>query len=258
MLAKTTESTLGKIDSYNCKLRIIETVETVAKHDGLGRTAEGMESSARCKWFAVSVIFAPANFEIPKVLVIVAGGPNLCRNIRTFDGNTGVQQTVINDVYGARWLAVSRRKERLVRSGASECVDDQGDKADELCSRPALLKNPCELAKDYNSFAFNLISVPVRALETGQPFFVISACSWKVLSSRPETSASVFSSMVVIFGAPSIISNFTTAVVPMRFGVCPAFVKFDESAIEKQPASAAPISSSGLVPVPFSKRELKE
>jgi len=44
----------------------------------------------------------------------------------------------------------------------------------------------------------------------------------------------------------------------MRLGGKPAFSNPTESAIEKQPASAAPISSSGFVPLPFSKRDEKE
>src|SRR5215813_8752793 len=64
--------------------------------------------------------------------------------------------------------------------------------------------------------------------------------------------------MVVIFGPPPTISNFTVAVVLMRFAGLPAFSRLAESAIEKQPASAAAMSSSGLVPFPSSKRDEKE
>src|SRR5215472_1816466 len=64
--------------------------------------------------------------------------------------------------------------------------------------------------------------------------------------------------MVVIFGPPPTISNFTVAVVLMRFAGWPAFSRLADSAIEKQPASAAAISSSGLVPFPSSKRDEKE
>src|SRR6266516_3291979 len=38
----------------------------------------------------------------------------------------------------------------------------------------------------------------------------------------------------------------------------PAFSRLNASAIEKQPASAAPMSSSGLVPFPSSKRDENE
>ena len=44
----------------------------------------------------------------------------------------------------------------------------------------------------------------------------------------------------------------------MRSGVRPIVPSWAESAIEKQPACAAAINSSGLVPLPLSKRVLKE
>jgi hypothetical protein len=49
-------------------------------------------------------------------------------------------------------------------------------------------------------------------------------------------------SIVVIFGPPSTISSFTLAVVLMRLAGWPAFSRLDERAMEKQPASAAPMS----------------
>src|SRR5438046_6341467 len=110
----------------------------------------------------------------------------------------------------------------------------------------------------YTRLASRLIWVPASATDTGQFFFVSSACSLNFVSSIPGTSASVFKSIVVIFGPPPTISSFTVAVVLIRFAGCPAFSKFAESAIEKQPASAAPISSSGFVPLPSSKRDENE
>lgn len=41
-------------------------------------------------------------------------------------------------------------------------------------------------------------------------------------------------------------------------GIEPAFVNPADRAIEKHPACAAPINSSGFVPVPSSKRDAKE
>ena len=64
--------------------------------------------------------------------------------------------------------------------------------------------------------------------------------------------------MCVIPNPPSTGSRNTLAVVSMRRGVKPALPSAEESAMEKQPAWAAPISSSGLVPVPCSKREENE
>ena len=56
----------------------------------------------------------------------------------------------------------------------------------------------------------------------------------------------------------SVLSRWTLAVVSTEVGVKPASARPFEKAIEKQPACAAPISSSGLVPSPSSKRDLKE
>src|SRR5262249_8849441 len=92
----------------------------------------------------------------------------------------------------------------------------------------------------------------------GQVFLVCSVCSRNFASSIPGTSASVFTSMVVIFGPPPTISNFTVAVVLIRFAGWPASARLAENAIEKHPASAAAISSSGLVLFPSSKRDENE
>ena len=48
------------------------------------------------------------------------------------------------------------------------------------------------------------------------------------------------------------------AVVAIEAGVKPALPSSAENAIEKQPACAAAINSSGFVPPPFSKRVLNE
>src|SRR5476651_675353 len=62
----------------------------------------------------------------------------------------------------------------------------------------------------------------------------------------------------VTVGPVGSISNVMVAVVLMDVGVKPALPSSAENAIEKQPACAAAISSSGFVPTPFSKRVLKE
>src|SRR5882757_873656 len=56
----------------------------------------------------------------------------------------------------------------------------------------------------------------------------------------------------------AVCSSVTVAVVPMLSGVKPPLPSSLERAIEKQPAWAAAISSSGLVPLPSSKRVLNE
>src|SRR5688572_11160451 len=95
-------------------------------------------------------------------------------------------------------------------------------------------------------------SGPVNASEIGQFFFDLSTLSRKVFSSMLGTSASVSSSISVIRG-PS--PKWTFALVRTCTGGKPAFVRTEARYIEKQPACAAPTSSSGLVPVPSSKRE---
>jgi hypothetical protein len=69
---------------------------------------------------------------------------------------------------------------------------------------------------------------------------------------------SVDSSLRVIVGLPSTVSIVTSAVVLTESGTCSSALSAAASAIEKQPACAAAISSSGLVPSPLSKREAKE
>src|SRR5438128_11445591 len=56
---------------------------------------------------------------------------------------------------------------------------------------------------------------------------------------------------------PSALSSDTVAVVSSFCAVMPASPNWADSAIVKQPACAAAISSSGLVPAPSSKRALK-
>src|SRR6266705_2336093 len=62
----------------------------------------------------------------------------------------------------------------------------------------------------------------------------------------------------VTVGPVGSISKVTVAVVAMESGLKPALPSSDENAIEKQPACAAAINSSGFVPTPFSKRVLNE
>ena len=61
----------------------------------------------------------------------------------------------------------------------------------------------------------------------------------------------------MIVQAPLTLSSVTAASVSMASAVKPALFSMNESAIVKQPACAAPINSSGLVPLPSPKRALK-
>jgi hypothetical protein len=58
----------------------------------------------------------------------------------------------------------------------------------------------------------------------------------------------------VISNPPPVFSSVTVALVRMLCATRPASPSCADSAIVKQPACAAPISSSGFVPAPFSNR----
>ena len=62
----------------------------------------------------------------------------------------------------------------------------------------------------------------------------------------------------MILNPSPTFSRVTSAVVEMRSGLNPALPSPFESAMEKQPAWAAPISSSGFVPGAPSNRVLNE
>jgi len=73
------------------------------------------------------------------------------------------------------------------------------------------------------------------------------------LASRPGTLATVSSS---IFSMSGPAPRCTVAVVSIDFGVCPADDSCAARNIEKQPACAAPISSSGVVPPAASSKRV--
>ena len=62
----------------------------------------------------------------------------------------------------------------------------------------------------------------------------------------------------VIVGLPSTVSIVSRASVSMAVAVKPALLSVKDSAIVKQPACAAAMSSSGFVPLPSPKRALNE
>ena len=101
-------------------------------------------------------------------------------------------------------------------------------------------------------------AVYVRAFETGQLALAPAACCWNVASSMSATAASVVSSILVMVGPASVISRWARADVDTLAGENPERPRAAANAIEKHPACAAAISSSGLVPGSSSKREPKE
>jgi hypothetical protein len=96
-----------------------------------------------------------------------------------------------------------------------------------------------------------------RTFETGQPDLVCSAICWNVRSSMPGIFATHTRSLCVIAKPSPTFSSRTDASVCMDSAVKPALPRPSDSAIEKQAACAAPMSSSGFVPGPSSKRALK-
>ena len=102
------------------------------------------------------------------------------------------------------------------------------------------------------------MGVAARAWETGQPALAAPATSWKSASEISGTSATVRKAMPVILNPGPTGSIRTSAVVSILFGALPLAPSIRARAMEKQPAWAAPMSSSGFVPLALSKREAAE
>src|SRR6478752_4887538 len=93
----------------------------------------------------------------------------------------------------------------------------------------------------------------------GQPAFALPANSANFAASMPGIFAfKTRCDLVTVQPAGGTLSRLTSAVTSSRSGVKPASPSVADSAIAKQPAWAAAISSSGFVPAPDSKREPKE
>ena len=90
--------------------------------------------------------------------------------------------------------------------------------------------------------------------EIGQPFLAASAAFWKAAGSAPGMRPATSRWILVTVKPASSFSSVTEAVVSRLSGVMPALPSCAERAMVKQPAWAAAINSSGLVPRPFSKR----
>src|SRR6185437_15252092 len=104
-------------------------------------------------------------------------------------------------------------------------------------------------------------SMPMRAFntfETGQPCSACFATSRNLALSAPEMRALTSRCDEVISKPSPIFSSVTVAEVSIESGSMPALPSSSDSAIEKQAACAAAMSSSGLVPLSPSKREPTE
>ena len=126
-------------------------------------------------------------------------------------------------------------------------VREQPAGSDELCRTTAQELSVAVML----TFAF-------KTRETGQPTSALCAASWNLSRSAPGIRAVTSSCEAVMVGLPSMNSNVSVALVSRLSGVMPSFPSSDESAMVKQPACAAAINSSGLVPTPDSKRVLNE
>src|SRR5947207_409663 len=100
-------------------------------------------------------------------------------------------------------------------------------------------------------FAFN-------KREIGQPAFAVCAAASNRARSAPGTFATTSRWISVTVQPASSRSIVKAAAVAIESGVRPPWPSSADSAIEKQPACAAAINSSGFVPRPFSKRVLNE
>src|ERR1700687_5046471 len=97
----------------------------------------------------------------------------------------------------------------------------------------------------------------LSTLDTGQPALAPSAIFWNCSLEIFGTLASSLSADLEILKPVPSGSSVTAADVASLVGVKPAAVSANASAIEKQPACAAAISSSGLVPLVSPNRVLK-
>src|SRR3954452_3414632 len=98
----------------------------------------------------------------------------------------------------------------------------------------------------------------LRTLDTGQFFSAVRASSSNLSCSIPGTCARRVSADLEILKPSPSFSSETAASVASSVGVKPAAWSWKASAMAKQPAWAAAMSSSGLVPGSLSKRVLNE
>src|SRR2546425_13310102 len=98
-----------------------------------------------------------------------------------------------------------------------------------------------------------MVILAFRTLETGQPLLALSAAFWKAAASALGTRATTSRCTAVIAHPESCFSMVRVAEVLMFLGVRLAPPNCADSALGKQAACAAAISSSGLGPGAFLK-----
>src|SRR6266849_5730258 len=117
---------------------------------------------------------------------------------------------------------------------------------------PLLLPKP-----RYSSSAL-IVIFAFSTFDTGHPFSAASAYFWNVAASAPGTLPTTSMWLAVIVHPEYSLSSESVTVVEMFSGVRFAPPNCADSAIEKQPACAAAINSSGLVPGALSNRVANE
>src|SRR5882762_9488217 len=98
----------------------------------------------------------------------------------------------------------------------------------------------------------------LKSFETGQPVSAALTAASNLARSAPGMVATRSRWLLVMEKPSPTLSSVMVAVVSNFCAVMPAPPSCAESAMVKQPAWAAARSSSGLVPMPLSKREWKE
>ena len=97
-------------------------------------------------------------------------------------------------------------------------------------------------------------ATPDSALDTGHLAFAVAPSS-AIFSAGTSASTTLVRAMPVIVGPSPVTAIDTLAVVSIEVGGVPSSLRSSARNCEKQPACAAPISSSGFVPAPSANRE---
>src|SRR6266516_6240171 len=103
-----------------------------------------------------------------------------------------------------------------------------------------------------------MVILALKSLEIGQPASAASAAFWNASAEAPGTLPDTARCDSVTDHPESTRSSVTVAVVCNVSATTFDFPSSAESAIVKQAACAAAMSSSGLVPFPLSNRVVNE
>src|SRR5262245_35908157 len=116
---------------------------------------------------------------------------------------------------------------------------------------PILAALTLRTSQNHTSSFASMVMFALSKREIGHPAFAAFAISKTLFLSCPGTFAATSKCDCVTLKPASVFSIVIVAVVATDSGVMPALPSSAENAIEKHPACAAAISSSGFVPTPF-------